>query len=164
MKYLIFTFASILFYSELWAQGNPPHIQYHVKTTSESAGILKIFGEILKKESEEVRFTCPNSGSSDSCLLDISPNLEANMSVELIPAPFSNEPYILRLHGGTQATQGSLYKALGNFTPTKDYKGILDERKFVFDNQNFSFRCVATRSENPQYTCWILILTRVLSL
>jgi hypothetical protein len=164
MKYLIYAFACILSFSELWASENPLHIHYQVKTTPESAAILKNLGEAFKSETEEVNFTCPTSGNSESCLLDIKPDPKANMSVELIPAPFSNEPYILRLHGGTQATQGSLYKALGNFTPTKDFKGILDERKFVFDNQNFNFRCVATRSENPQYTCWILILTRVLSL
>lgn len=129
-----------------------------LKVTPESEAVIKSIGLVLKEQNAAVALTCQEGG----CQLGIDQEREPELDVEAIGHPFRDELLVLRLHGGSQELQKTIYTALEKFSPTRDFKGTLDERSVALDDGGYKFRCVASREEAPKFECWLLFYAKTL--
>lgn len=132
---------------------------YRATVSGETAGTLNRISSVLEDRGAEVRFRCSDaddSGRSD-CRIEVQENRQPELDAQVLDEPFTNNPMVLRIAGGTEALTGGLYESLGDLTSTNDFQGQLDERKLLLENGKIEIRCTATREAAPSHRCWTLI-------
>lgn len=124
---------------------------FTLRLSPEGTALLKTIGDELGPQ--EVSFPCTES----VCQIALDRELGPEVDADLIERPFVGGLLALRVYGGSQSLQHSLYDILGKHTETKTFKDKKNERVLKIDGGLIKFRCTSTREENPTHECWIVI-------